>query len=137
LIIAKEKWLSRKKCIHIIIREMKARPKEPPMPVERYDTIRKYMIALLEEQTMSARDISAAIRISEKEVYEHLEHIRKTLNKDNAHLKVEPAQCEKCGFSFTKRGRLKKPGKCPLCRSSLILPPLFSIKSRRVDQLIS
>jgi transcriptional regulator len=118
----------------IILTYVKAKPKEPPMPAERYDTIRRYVTALLQEQTLSAKDISTSVRIPEKEVYEHLEHIRKTLNKDNKHLEVEPAFCEKCGFVFRKRGKLSKPGKCPLCRSSLIHPPFFSIRARKVER---
>ncbi len=102
--------------------------KEPHVPVERYDTIRKYLCALLEEHTMSAKEISGIIRVSERDVYDHLEHVRKTLHKTDQDLHVEPAKCEKCGFVFQKRNRLSKPGKCPLCHSHLILPPLFRIQ---------
>jgi hypothetical protein len=103
--------------------------KEPPTPVERYNTIRRYIVSLLEENTLSAKDISIYLRIQEKDVSSHLEHIRKTLNKNNQRLTVVPAQCEKCGFAFIKRTRLTKPGKCPICRSSLINQQLFSIQS--------
>jgi len=107
----------------------KKRPKESSEPVERHDTIRKYMKAILEEYALSAKDISTYARISEKDVCDHLEHIKKTMNKGNQHLVVEPAQCERCGFVFKKRGRLTKPSKCPMCHSSLIHPPLFSIST--------
>ncbi len=106
---------------------LKRRPKEPIIPVERPDTIRKYIVSLLEEYTMSAKEISAIVKIPERDVYDHLEHIRKTLNKGGHHLHHEPARCDKCGFVFQKRERLSKPGKCPLCHSQLILPPLFTI----------
>ncbi|HEY3277124.1 MAG TPA: hypothetical protein VGJ94_10925 [Syntrophorhabdaceae bacterium] len=105
----------------------KVKAREPQVPVERYDTIRKYLCSLLEEQTMSSKEISATVRIPERDVYDHLEHVRKTLHKTGQHLHVEPARCEKCGFVFQKRERLSKPGKCPLCHNQLILPPLFSI----------
>ncbi|MBA3060962.1 MAG: transcriptional regulator, partial [Nitrospirae bacterium] len=39
-----------------------------------------------------------------------------------------PAECAKCSFVFRKRERLKKPGKCPICRSEFIQEPLFLIK---------
>jgi predicted Zn-ribbon and HTH transcriptional regulator len=106
---------------------MKKVQKEPAVPMERHDTIRKYIVALLEEHTLTSKEISAIVRISEKDVYDHLEHIRRTMNKGNKHLVVRPAQCEQCGFTFVKRGRLSKPGKCPVCRNGLILPPLFSV----------
>jgi len=107
---------------------MKKRLKEPTEPLERYDTIRKYIISLLEEYCVSAKDISTYLRISENDVCDHLEHIRRTMNKANRRLNVMPAQCEKCGFIFTKRGRLTKPGKCPVCHSTLIRPPVFSTR---------
>lgn len=95
--------------------------------VERNETVRKYITALLEENTLTAKDISQPIRITEKEVCDHLEHIRKTLNKNNRRLETIPAECAKCGFTFRKRDRLSKPGKCPLCHSNLIRPPGFHI----------
>jgi len=42
-------------------------------------TTRQQMIVLLSESEMSARDISQAMRIREKEVYEHLPHIARSL----------------------------------------------------------
>jgi predicted Zn-ribbon and HTH transcriptional regulator len=107
---------------------VKKRPKKPPEPVERYDTIRRYIIALLEEYILSAKDISIYVRIPEKDVYGHLAHIKKTINKGNLHLVVQHAQCEKCRFVFKKRDRLTKPSKCPICHNSLIQAPLFSIR---------
>jgi transcriptional regulator len=106
---------------------VRRRAKEPPEPVERFDTVRRYMMFLLEEYTLSAKDLSVYLRISEKDVYDHLEHIRRTMNKGGRHLVVTPARCEKCGFVFSKRGRLSKPGKCPICRSGLIVRPFFSV----------
>ena len=79
---------------------------------------------------MSAKEVSAIVRIPEREVYGHLEHIRRTLHQANQHLHVEPAACGKCGFVFHKRDRLSKPGKCPLCHGQLITPPLFRITGK-------
>ena len=106
---------------------MRKRVKEPPTPLERYNTIRRYITSLLEGDTLSAKDISVSLRIPEKDVYDHLEHIRMTLHKSGQRLLVSPAQCEKCGFEFKKRTRLTKPGRCPICHNSLIKPPLYSI----------
>jgi transcriptional regulator len=108
----------------------KKNPGEPPVPAPRDDTIRKYIISLLEEHTMSAKDMSALVRIPEREVGDHLEHIRRTLHQTGQVLHVEPAACGKCGFVFHKRDRLSKPGKCPLCHGQLIRPPLFRIEGR-------
>ena len=68
------------------------------MPVSRHDTIRKYITALLEEETFSAKDLSQFTRIPEKDVCDHLEHIRKTLNKNNRHLETTPGTMRKMRF---------------------------------------
>lgn len=107
---------------------MKRKSKEPFVPVERQETIRQQIISLLEGNTLSAKDISADIRVSEKEVYEHLEHIQRTINKTKHNFVIMPAVCKKCGFIFRKRERLKKPGRCPICRGELIQEPLFSVR---------
>lgn len=108
---------------------MRKRPREPEAPVERYETIRHFITALLEEQTLTAREISVYARIAEKDVHGHLEHIKKTVQKGNRRFIVEPARCEHCNFVFRKRERLTKPGKCPSCRSTLIQAPMFHIES--------
>ncbi|MCC7201088.1 MAG: transcriptional regulator [Nitrospirae bacterium] len=105
------------------------KPKEPLVPSERHETIRKQMIAILEGRTLSAREISGIVKIGEKEVYEHLEHIQRASRTNNYQLIVTPAECKKCDFVFRKRDRLKKPGKCPVCHSEAITGPLFSIRS--------
>lgn len=106
---------------------MKKRPKKPFVPAERHDTIRHEIIDVLTGQTLSAKDISAHVRISEKEVYEHLEHIRMSMGRGGRELIITPAACKKCGFEFRKRDKLKKPGRCPVCRSEAIEEPLFSV----------
>jgi predicted Zn-ribbon and HTH transcriptional regulator len=108
---------------------MKNRSKEPVAPVERHETIRREIMDVLEDRLLSAMDISGNVGIPVKEVYDHLEHIRRTLNIKSLRLSVTPAECKKCGFVFKKRGRLKKPGKCPVCRGESIEDPLFSIRA--------
>lgn len=105
-------------------------PREPKAPVERYQTIRRRIMELLAGRKMTAREISEELRIPERDVYEHLEHIRKTTSKGKSVLVVEPAACEGCGFIFRKRVRLKDPGKCPMCRSESIRQAVFSVEER-------
>ena len=107
---------------------MKKKFKEPFVPVERQETIRQKIISLLDGRTLSARDISIDVGVSEKEVYEHLEHIQRTINKRERNFIVTPAVCKKCGFVFRKRDRLNKPGKCPICRNEVIQEPFFSVR---------
>jgi len=105
------------------------RIKEAAVPEERYETLRRRIVTLLKEGPLSGKELSGWLRVPEKDIYDHLEHIRKTMNKGPYRLVVVPARCEKCGFVFRKRGRLKKPGKCPLCRSEALEEPLFSVES--------
>ncbi|HEY6871206.1 MAG TPA: transcriptional regulator [Geobacteraceae bacterium] len=107
---------------------MATRPKKPFVPKEQHDTLRHEIVALLAENTLSARDISGEVRISEKEVQEHLEHIRAALHARGERLAITPAACRQCGFEFRKRERLNKPGRCPVCQGEQIEPPLFSIR---------
>ncbi len=108
---------------------MRKRPKEPPVPAERIDTVRHEIVSALEGRTMSAKDISASVRIPEKEVYAHLDHIQKSMGRKERRLAVTPASCLKCGFIFKKRERLTKPGRCPVCHGEQIEEPLFSIEA--------
>jgi predicted Zn-ribbon and HTH transcriptional regulator len=107
---------------------VKKKSKEPFVPVERRETIRQKIISLLAGKTLSVREISPDVGVSEKEVYEHLEHIQRTINKREHNLIVTPAACKRCGFVFRKRDRLKKPSKCPVCRNEVIQEPLFSVR---------
>jgi len=106
---------------------MKNKSKKPFVPVDRKETIRQEIISALQGRTLSVKELSGMVRVSEKEIYEHLEHIHKTLSKGGDILSVTPAECRKCGFVFTKREKFKKPGKCPICRSESIEEPLFGI----------
>jgi len=122
--------MSRQGGVQIKPGDMKAgkRPSEIEAPVERFETIRRYIMALLEEGTYSAKELSNIIRIPEKDICDHLEHLQRTFGKSRMRLDVVPAECRHCGFVFKKRGRLTKPGKCPTCRSIHIHSPLFHIE---------
>jgi predicted Zn-ribbon and HTH transcriptional regulator len=107
----------------------------------RRKTVRQRIITLLEDQgpgnhgpgggPLSALEISGYVGVAEKEVYEHLVHIQRSVNKSGDRFKTIPAECRQCGFVFRKRERLKKPGRCPVCRSESIQEPLFSIVKER------
>jgi len=106
---------------------MKIKPKESVVPPSLYDTVRHGILQELEKGFCSAKDLSAAVKIPEREVYGHLEHIRKTLASSGRRFLIRPAECKRCGFSFSKRDRMKKPGKCPVCRGESIKEPLYGI----------
>ena len=53
----------------------------------------------------TARDLSQLVRIREKEVASHLEHLEKSLKHSGKELVIEPAECLTCGFVFRDRTR--------------------------------
>jgi predicted Zn-ribbon and HTH transcriptional regulator len=90
-------------------------------------TIRQKIISLLIKEEMSAREISGAVGISEKEVSEHLAHIARSVASRDKNLMITPANCLACGYVFEGRGRFTRPGRCPLCKKSHIQSPRFHI----------
>lgn len=107
---------------------MKHKPRKPMVPRTAQETTRQAIIALLTEGPVSAKDISIAVHLPEKEVSSHLAHIRRSLHAFGGVLAITPAECRACGFVFAKRDRMTPPGKCPVCRSEAIDDPLFSIR---------
>lgn len=92
-------------------------------------TVRQQMITLLKTAPMDLRDLSQALRISEKEVKDHLPHIAKSVSARKDCLTVIPARCEGCDYAFADRKRLTPPGKCPRCRQSRIQGPWYRVST--------
>ena len=90
-------------------------------------TVRQKIIALLNEAEVDAREISREVGIREKEVYEHLVHIAKSLATKGKALLIEPSRCLSCGYVFEDRKRFTRPGRCPSCKQSHLQSPSFSI----------
>jgi predicted Zn-ribbon and HTH transcriptional regulator len=99
--------------------------KKEIIPQERNETIRQELVRLLEGRELPVGILSKEVRLSEKEIYAHLEQIKRT-----SALIIIPAECRDCGYVFAKRDRPKKPGKCPICKGTHIEQPLFSIASK-------
>jgi predicted Zn-ribbon and HTH transcriptional regulator len=101
-----------------------AKPK-PPAP--RTATVRDALREALRGRPLTARELSAAVGIPEKQVAEHIEHLRRSLAAVGGELVVEPARCLGCEFEFADRRRASKPGRCPKCKSERIDPPRFRV----------
>ncbi len=90
-------------------------------------TIRQQIIALLTEEERGARDISQILRIREKEVYDHLGHIERSVASQDRKLQVIPARCLECSYVFGSRKRLTKPGRCPRCKGEHVADPRYRV----------
>ena len=90
-------------------------------------TTREQIIRCLEAEPMTARDISKALRISEKDACSHLPSVEKSIRHQGKQIKITPCRCLNCGFVFKDRKSFKKPGKCPECKKSRIEPPVFEV----------
>jgi hypothetical protein len=89
---------------------------------------RKQIIELLEKEECDARMISQKLGIREKEAYDHIPHIIRTVSATGKTFTLTAAQCIDCGYEFRDRKRASKPGRCPACKKERIESPRFSIK---------
>lgn len=90
-------------------------------------TIRQQIIELLTDKEMDAKQISKAIRIREKEVYDHLDHIAQSVNAKKMKLIIHPSRCQKCAYVFNHRKKFKRPSRCPMCKSTWLEDPIYQI----------
>ncbi len=102
--------------------------KNPPVPANRTETIRQEIVRLLREDPLTQTEIAFELGIRESEVHGHLAHIQKSVSKRGGKFMMKPPECLRCGFVFRKREKMKRPGRCPLCKSRSISEPLFSIE---------
>ena len=105
---------------------MKDRAPRPVLP-ERNQTVRKAILEHLQAGPKTTRELSQLLRIEEKSIVPHLEHLQKSLRHAGERLKILPAGCQQCGFRFEDRRRLSRPGSCPRCQSQRIEPPAFQV----------
>jgi transcriptional regulator len=90
-------------------------------------TVRQKIIKLLSEDELDARELSREAGIREKEVYDHLTHIARSLAAKGSALKIRPARCLSCDYVFKDRRRFTRPGRCPRCKQSHLQSPAYFI----------
>jgi predicted Zn-ribbon and HTH transcriptional regulator len=107
----------------------------PNAPAERSSTLRVQLHVLLRHgPARTALELAQEIGVREREIALHLEHLERSLKNENERLVVEVPTCVACGFVFHGRHRLTRPGKCPRCRATRVLPPRFRIVSVGEDR---
>jgi transcriptional regulator len=70
---------------------------KPDRVPERLQTVRSELKRVLREGSFTARDLSACVGISEKDVAQHLEHVGRSVRDSGERLTVEHARCLGCG----------------------------------------
>jgi hypothetical protein len=92
------------------------------------ETVRQQIIDYLSNNAATAIDISRSLGIMEKEVYEHLPHIARSVATHGKRLVIHPSVCLKCGYAFEDRTRFTRPGRCPKCKETYIQRPSYEIR---------
>jgi predicted Zn-ribbon and HTH transcriptional regulator len=90
-------------------------------------TVRQKIFLLLKEKEMTAREISQAIGIREREVYEHLPHVALSATAQKRMLVVLPFGCLSCGYVFEERKRFTRPSRCPRCKKTHLETPVYRL----------
>lgn len=88
---------------------------------------RRDLLALLEREPMSVNEIARLMEVPPADVQDDLQHLLKSLRHTGQRIEVQPAHCRKCGFRF-KEDKLRKPGRCPICKGSWISEPKIAVK---------
>lgn len=91
------------------------------------ETIRQQMAKALIGRRLTAKDLSGELGIMEKEVFSHLDHVKKSTSRNLRFISF-PSRCRECGFLFKKRTRLRTPSKCPICRSEEITETEYTLE---------
>jgi predicted Zn-ribbon and HTH transcriptional regulator len=94
-------------------------------------TMRQRIAALLGEREMTARELSQALGIREREVFDHLPHIARSVAAQGGRLTVLPVRCHACGYVFEERKRFTRPSRCPRCKRSHIEVPVYRLSLSR------
>lgn len=94
-------------------------------------TARQRLIVLLTRARFSSYQLAQLLGIAERQVEDHLEHVVKTVARDQGRRFVlEPSVCQDCGFVFRERRKLTRPSRCPRCRTESISAPRYGIDVR-------
>jgi len=94
-------------------------------------TRRQKIAELLEksEHPLTAQDICDTFDIKNSSiVYEDIEHISRSVRSKGKKVLIRPASCAKCDYVFGSRKSVKRPSRCPKCRSQWIIQPAFLIR---------
>jgi hypothetical protein len=92
-------------------------------------TRREEIFEMLKNEAVSAQELASYFRCTLKEIEDDLQHIAKSV-RPAFELRMYPAVCRSCGFVFRERTKIRKPSRCPKCKSESIDFPKFRIEKK-------
>ncbi|WP_434522231.1 transcriptional regulator [Halorubrum sp. AS12] len=102
------------------------------------ETTRQRIADALREEPRTASDLAAALSLPTPVVYEHLEHVSRSVadgeepgsngaGDEGEEFLVAPPTCRECGFDRFD-DPVNEPSRCPECKSERIEEPAFVIR---------
>jgi hypothetical protein len=92
-------------------------------------TRRQRIVELLTDAELSFEELRRDLEIPARSLEDDLGHVERSLRRGPARLRVDPARCLACGFTFEDRAprRFQAPSRCPRCKSERIAEPRFRV----------
>jgi hypothetical protein len=90
------------------------------------ETTRQRLADELRADQATASELSSRVGVPASTVYDHLQHVARSLDGDEQFL-VAPPECRTCGFSAFD-DPVNYPSRCPECRSESIEEAVFKIE---------
>jgi transcriptional regulator len=84
---------------------------------------------MLLEHPMTVSEISRFVEQPGKDTLSDLEHLLQSIKHTVYKAVIEVAACKKCGFEFSS-DKLRKPSKCPECKSTWVTEPRIGLVRR-------
>ncbi|QGA53335.1 transcriptional regulator [Sulfolobus sp. E5-1-F] len=89
-----------------------------------------FLLLSYSDEPLTAKEIMRRLDIrKEKEIYDHLEHLARSSKRKGYILIMIPARCKSCGYIFNSE-KIKRPSRCPICKSEKIEMPKFLIRNK-------
>jgi len=89
-------------------------------------TVRQQIADML-RQPRTSSSIAHELKLTRDEVEDHLKHLLRSARAAGQDIRIEPARCRSCGYTFSG-DKISKPGKCPECKGTRLYEPLIQIK---------
>jgi hypothetical protein len=90
-------------------------------------TTRERIAAALREDPATASGLSDHLGVPRAAVYDHLQHVARSLRSADEQFLVAPPECRECGFDRFD-DPLGDPSRCPDCRAEAIEEAAFTVE---------